>query len=209
MTMTFSELQTKMQVAKSKKQGINYTFRNAEEIFTHFKSLNSGWELTVSDELVELIGRIFIKATATAKKDDEIHQATRFAELDTVPVFKTGNAQMQVPQWTGAVSSYAGKYALQGLFGIGEEDVDSLQVENKSVKKPQPQKTASPKITPEIAKAYKDGIQQVIKLTGKNDGSIMKWFLTALNVTMIENITLSQTARADELLEQLLKGANK
>lgn len=209
MTMKFSELQTKMQVAKSKKQGINYTFRNAEEIFTHFKSLNSGWELTVSDELVELIGRIFIKATATAKKDDEIHQATRFAELDTVPVFKTGNAQMQVPQWTGAVSSYAGKYALQGLFGIGEEDVDSLQVENKSVKKPQPQKTASPKITPEIAKAYKDGIQQVIKLTGKNDGSIMKWFLTALNVTMIENITLSQTARADELLEQLLKGANK
>lgn len=209
MTMTFSELQTKMQVAKSKKQGINYTFRNAEEIFTHFKSLNSGWELTVSDELVELIGRIFIKATATAKKVDEIHQATRFAELDTVPVFKTGNAQMQVPQWTGAVSSYAGKYALQGLFGIGEEDVDSLQVENKSVKKPQPQKTASPKITPEIAKAYKDGIQQVIKLTGKNDGSIMKWFLTALNVTMIENITLSQTARADELLEQLLKGANK
>lgn len=209
MTMTFSELQTKMQVAKSKKQGINYTFRNAEEIFTHFKSLNSGWELTVSDELVELIGRIFIKATATAKKDDEIHQATRFAELDTVPVFKTGNAQMQVPQWTGAVSSYAGKYALQGLFGIGEEDVDSLQVENKSVKKTQPQKTASPKITPEIAKAYKDGIQQVIKLTGKNDGSIMKWFLTALNVTMIENITLSQTARADELLEQLLKGANK
>lgn len=209
MTMTFSELQTKMQVAKSKKQGINYTFRNAEEIFTHFKSLNSGWELTVSDELVELIGRIFIKATATAKKDDEIHQATRFAELDTVPVFKTGNAQMQVPQWTGAVSSYAGKYALQGLFGIGEEDVDSLQVENKSVKKPQPQKTASPKIPPEIAKAYKDGIQQVIKLTGKNDGSIMKWFLTALNVTMIENITLNQTARADELLEQLLKGANK
>lgn len=209
MTMTFSELQTKMQVAKSKKQGINYTFRNAEEIFTHFKSLNSGWELTVSDELVELIGRIFIKATAAAKKDDEIHQATRFAELDTVPVFKTGNAQMQVPQWTGAVSSYAGKYALQGLFGIGEEDVDSLQVENKSVKKPQPQKTASPKIPPEIAKAYKDGIQQVIKLTGKNDGSIMKWFLTALNVTMIENITLNQTARADELLEQLLKGANK
>lgn len=209
MTMTFSELQTKMQVAKSKKQGINYTFRNAEEIFTHFKSLNSGWELTVSDELVELIGRIFIKATATVKKDDEIHQATRFAELDTVPVFKTGNAQMQVPQWTGAVSSYAGKYALQGLFGIGEEDVDSLQVENKSVKKPQPQKTASPKIPPEIAKAYKDGIQQVIKLTGKNDGSIMKWFLTALNVTMIENITLNQTARADELLEQLLKGANK
>lgn len=222
MTMTFSELQTKMQISKTTKQGVKYTFRNAEDIFTHFKTLNSGWELTVSDELVELIGRIFIKATATAKNGDEVHDATRYAELDSVPVlntidYKTGEPkqvqQMQVPQWTGAVSSYAGKYALQGLFGIGEEDVDTLDTGEQTVKKqqekPQPQKTASPKITPEIAKAYKDGIQQVIKITGKNDGSIMKWFLTALNVTMIENITLNQTARADELLEQLLKGANK
>lgn len=110
-----------------------------QKIFSHFKTLNSGWELTVSDELVELIGRIFIKATATVKLDGEQHQATRYAELDSVPVlntkdYKTGEPkqiqQMQVPQWTGAVSSYAGKYALQGLFGIGEEDVDAIVTED-------------------------------------------------------------------------------
>ncbi|MBA2796582.1 ERF family protein [Streptococcus porcinus] len=221
MTMTFSELQTKMQISKTTKQGVKYTFRNAEDIFTHFKTLNSGWELTVSDELVELIGRIFIKATATAKNGDEVHDATRYAELDSVPVlntkdYKTGEPkqvqQMQVPQWTGAVSSYAGKYALQGLFGIGEEDVDALATGEQTVKKQQDKpatKKSSPKINDEIVKAYKDGIQQVITLTGKNDGSIMKWFLNNLNVTMIENITLDQTAKADKLLEQLLKGANK
>ncbi|HGR0577427.1 TPA: ERF family protein, partial [Streptococcus pneumoniae] len=37
--------------------------------------------------------------------------------------------QMQDPQWTGAVGSYARKYALQGLFAIGGEDVDEYPVE--------------------------------------------------------------------------------
>ena len=36
---------------------------------------------------------------------------------------------MQDPQWTGAVSSYARKYALQGLFAIGEKDIDEYPVE--------------------------------------------------------------------------------
>ncbi|MFX3748086.1 ERF family protein, partial [Streptococcus suis] len=40
-----------------------------------------------------------------------------------------GNKQMEPPKWTGAVSSYAGKYALQGLFAIGEKDVDEYPVE--------------------------------------------------------------------------------
>ena len=124
MAMSFAELQTKMQIGKTSKQGVKYSFRNAEDIFTHFKTLNSGWEINVSDDLVEVGGRIFVKATATATKDDEDRSATRFSELDTVPIlntkdYKTGEfkqvQQMQVPQWTGAVSSYAGKYALRAI----------------------------------------------------------------------------------------------
>ena len=204
--MSFAELQTKMQIGKMSKQGVKYTFRNAEDIFTHFKTLNSGWEINVSDDLVEVGGRIFIKATATAKKDDEVRSATRFSELDTVPIlntkdYKTGELkqvqQMQVPQWTGAVSSYAGKYALQGLFGIGEEDVDSLvdDIEKK--------KEAKTKIPKEVVKAYKDGIQSVIDRTGKNDGSIMRWFCQNLGVAKIEDITMEQISLADGLLKKL------
>ena len=206
MTMSFSELQTKMQVGKISKQGVKYNFRNAEDIFTHFKTLNSGWEINVSDDLVEVGSRIFVKATATAKKDDEVRSATRFAELDTVPIlntkdYKTGELkqvqQMQVPQWTGAVSSYAGKYALQGLFGIGEEDVDSLvdEIEKK--------KEAKTKIPKEVVKAYKDGIQYVIDGTGKNDGSIPRWFCEKLGVVKIEDITIEQISLADGLLKKL------
>lgn len=206
MTMSFAELQTKMQIGKMSKQGVKYTFRNAEDIFTHFKTLNSGWEINVSDDLVEVGGRIFIKATATAKKDDEVRNATRFSELDTVPIlntkdYKTGELkqvqQMQVPQWTGAVSSYAGKYALQGLFGIGEEDVDSLvdEIEKK--------KEAKTKIPKEVVEAYKNVIQSVIQRTGKNDGSITRWFCENLAVVQIEDITMEQISRADELIKKM------
>ena len=206
MSMSFSELQTKMQVGKTSKQGVKYNFRNAEDIFTHFKTLNSGWEINVSDDLVEVGSRIFVKATATAKKDDEVRSATRFSELDTVPIlntkdYKTGELkqvqQMQVPQWTGAVSSYAGKYALQGLFGIGEEDVDSLvdEIEKK--------KEAKTKIPKEVAKAYEDAIQNLINRTGKNDGSITRWFCEKLGIARIEDMKMEQIAVADELIKKM------
>ncbi len=206
MTMSFAELQAKMQIGKISKQGVKYSFRNAEDIFTHFKTLNSGWEINVSDDLVEVGGRVFIKATATATKDDEVRSATRFSELDTVPILNTKDyntgelkqvQQMQVPQWTGAVSSYAGKYALQGLFGIGEEDVDSLvdEIEKK--------KEAKTKIPKEVVEAYENAIQSVIQRTGKNDGSITRWFCENLGVVQIEDITMEQISRADELIKKM------
>ncbi|HEM3496848.1 ERF family protein [Streptococcus suis] len=122
--LTFSEVQEKMQIAKSAKKGISYSFRTAEEINTKFKELKSGWVLNISYELYEIMGRLFVKAIATATKGDEVHSSAAYSEHDEVPVFKNGNKQMEPPKWTGAVSSYAGKYALQGLFAIGEKDVD-------------------------------------------------------------------------------------
>ncbi|HEM6513522.1 TPA: ERF family protein [Streptococcus suis] len=127
--LTFSEVQEKMQIAKSAKKGISYSFRTAEEINTKFKELKSGWVLNISYELYEIMGRLFVKAKATATKGDEVHSSTAYSEHDEVPVFKNGNKQMEPPKWTGAVSSYAGKYALQGLFAIGEKDVDEYPSE--------------------------------------------------------------------------------
>lgn len=132
--LTFAELQQKMQLGKQKKQGVSYSFRNVEDITTKFKELDSGWVLSFEDcDPVELQGRLFYKAVAIARKGDEVHQASGYAELAEVPVIntKTGKTiqQMQVPQWTGAVSSYARKYAVQGLFAIGEKDVDDYPVD--------------------------------------------------------------------------------
>lgn len=131
--LTFPELQQKMQLEKKKSRDVKYAFRNAEDIYTTFKELKSDWSVIVTDELIELAGKIFVKATAVAFNDEtnEKYQSTAYSELSPVPVFNTQKGQikqMQEPQWTGAVSSYARKYALQGLFAIGEKDVDDLPV---------------------------------------------------------------------------------
>lgn len=132
--LTFSELQRQMQLDKERKQGVSYAFRNAEQIYTKFKKIDSGWELEFKDDdIIERMGRLFYKAVAYVRKGDEVHQAPGYAELSEVPIINTKAGktiqQMQVPQWTGLVSSYARKYALQGLFAIGEEDVDEYPVE--------------------------------------------------------------------------------
>lgn len=125
--LTFDQLQRKMQLGKKSKQGISFSYRNVEDITTHFKALNSGWSLKFTDDLFEIGGRVFLKATAQVKCGEDIEEATAFAELGTVPKTRNGANQMQVPQWSGAVSSYARKYAAQGLFAMGEEDVDGFQ----------------------------------------------------------------------------------
>ena len=55
---------------------------------------------------------------------------------------------MQVPQWTGAVSSYARKYALQGLFGIGEKDVDEYPSDMNEPDQPKIKQNLKNKLKP-------------------------------------------------------------
>lgn len=142
--LTFPELQQKMQLAKKKAQDVKYAFRNAEDIYTAFKELKSEWIVILTDELFEMSERVFIKSVATATKGDESYSSTAYAELGQVPILNTQKGerkQMQEPQWTGAVSSYARKYALQGLFAIGEKDVDEYPIDEQD-QQPQNQQAA-------------------------------------------------------------------
>ena len=139
--MTFTELQQRMQLKKKKEGTAKYASRHAEDIYNVFKSLKSNWSVVVNYDLVEFSGKTFIKAIATASNRDEKEQAVAFAELSPVPILKTRNGdlkQMNEPQWVGAVQSYAGKYALQALFAIGEEDVDHFEVAEESLRPNQP-----------------------------------------------------------------------
>lgn len=139
--MTFTELQQRMQLEKKKEGTAKYASRHVEDIYNVFKSLKSNWSVVVNYDLVEFSGKTFIKAIATASNRDEKEQAVAFAELSPVPILKTRNGdlkQMNEPQWVGAVQSYAGKYALQALFAIGEEDVDHFEVAEESLRPNQP-----------------------------------------------------------------------
>lgn len=142
--MTFTELQQRMQLKKKKEGTAKYASRHAEDIYNVFKSLKSNWSVVVNYDLVEFSGKTFIKAIATASNREEKEQAVAFAELSPVPILKTRNGdlkQMNEPQWVGAVQSYAGKYALQALFAIGEEDVDHFEVAEESLRPNQPHNT--------------------------------------------------------------------
>lgn len=135
--MTFTELQQKMQLEKKKEGTAKYASRHVEDIYNIFKSLKSNWNVVVNYDLVEFSGKTYIKAIATASNKDEKMQAQAFAELSPVPILKTMNGelkQMNEPQWVGAVQSYAGKYALQALFAIGEEDIDHFEVAEQSLR---------------------------------------------------------------------------
>lgn len=135
--ITFTELQQRMQLEKKKGEGVKYASRHAEDIYNIFKSLRTNWNVVVNYDLVEFAGKIFVKAVAIASTEDETKKATAFAELSQVPILKTQKGefkQMSEPQWTGAVQSYAGKYALQSLFAIGDQDVDHIEVADQNLR---------------------------------------------------------------------------
>ncbi len=102
-----------------------YKYRNCEDILEAVKPLIGDpllgdLVLTVSDELVLVGDRYYIKATAKLCGAGGQSEVTAFArEPESVK-------GMQSPQVTGSVSSYARKYALNGLFCIDDtKDPDS------------------------------------------------------------------------------------
>lgn len=109
-----------------------YAYRSAEDILTAVKPLLAEWECTlvITDDVVEVGGRIYVKATAfLADPEGEYTvQACGFArEAET-------RKGMDDSQITGSASSYARKYALNGLFAI--DDTKDADATNDHGKKP-------------------------------------------------------------------------
>ena len=101
-----------------------YKYRNAEGICEAVKPYLSKYNvaLTISDEIIAVGDRIYVKATAT------LHDVTN-GDLLSVSAFAREAAEkkgMDSAQVTGATSSYARKYALNGLFLLDDtKDVDT------------------------------------------------------------------------------------
>jgi len=99
-----------------------YKYRSCEDIVEAVKPVINplGFYLTISDEIILVGDRYYIKATASLSNGTEVFTSTAFArETDD----KKG---MDAAQVTGAASSYARKYALNGLFAIDDtKDADT------------------------------------------------------------------------------------
>ena len=127
-------VQTKLRAPKSQYNSFGrYSYRSCEDILEALKPLLAevGAIVNVSDE-VKLIGdRFYVEATAMfldCETGDSVVARASAREAET----KKGMDDSQV---TGSVSSYARKYALNGLFAIDDnKDADSTNTHAKEIK---------------------------------------------------------------------------
>ena len=117
-------IQKALKAPKGQKNSFgNYNYRSCEDILEAVKPLcvENNCMLVISDEMVMLGDRFYVKATATIASGESVMAVSAYArEAET----KKG---MDVAQVTGASSSYARKYALNGLFCIDDtKDADTM-----------------------------------------------------------------------------------
>lgn len=141
------EIQSQLKAPKNQfnKFG-NYNYRNCEDILEALKPIlaEKKCAITLSDEVVSVSTRIYIKAIATLVTPEGAITTTAFAREEED---KKG---MDGSQITGAASSYARKYALNGLFAIDDtKDSDATNkgdtAQNKGNRKATENKVEEPK----------------------------------------------------------------
>lgn len=105
----------------------NYKYRSCEDILEAVKPLLGDCCLTISDDIVLIGDRYYIKATARlALSNEDFIENSAFARE---AFDKKGMDESQI---TGASSSYARKYALNGLFAIDDtKDADATNTHDK------------------------------------------------------------------------------
>ena len=127
-------VQTKLRAPKGQyNQFGHYSYRSCEDILEALKPLLAevGAIVNVSDEIKLIGNRFYVEATAMfldCETGDSIVARASAREDES----KKG---MDLAQVTGSVSSYARKYALNGLFAIDDnKDSDATNTHNKDIK---------------------------------------------------------------------------
>jgi len=116
-------IQTQLKVGKGNRNEFGkYNYRNCSDILEAVKPLMpEGFYVTLSDDIVMVGDRYYVKAIATLTDGKTAFTVTAFARES---FDKKGMDDSQI---TGATSSYARKYALNGLFAIDDtKDADSM-----------------------------------------------------------------------------------
>jgi hypothetical protein len=145
------KIQNELKVPKTNVNAFGkYKYRSAEDILEAVKPilLRYNATLTLSDEIVAIGTKVFLKATA------KINDTICYGYAET-----SEHKGMSAEQATGTASSYARKYALNGLFLIDETESDA-----DSQKQPEQKNDSKPMLTPETLKKMITAIQE-----GKSD----------------------------------------
>lgn len=148
-----------------------YKYRKAEDILEAVKPLLNKQKctLTITDDIVMVGNRIYVKATATIKNEKGEHETTTgwAREEET----KKG---MDGSQITGASSSYARKYALNGLFAIDDNADSDTTNDGQHQKAQQQTQTQQPAAQQQASSQYhpndlNEGLAYLSRCVSKNN----------------------------------------
>lgn len=154
-------IQSKLKAPKSQFNRFgNYKYRKAEDILEAVKPLlaEQGCTLVITDDIVMVGNRIYVKATATIKNGKgDTETTTGFAREEET---KKG---MDGSQITGASSSYARKYALNGLFAIDDNADSDTTNTGEHQQQAQPQVQPQPQ-QPQASQYHPNDVNEALKM---------------------------------------------
>lgn len=184
-----ANIQQKLKVPKDQfnKFG-NYNYRNCEDILEAVKPLlaENKLLLILTDEICTIGDRYYVKAIATV-----IDYETENATVSNVAYAREEENKkgMDSSQVTGATSSYARKYALNGLFGIDDnKDADTNEfndLTNDTPDMPKPKTFNKPKIT-----LISEGQRKRLFAIGNGNNDVIKRVLERYGYDRTEKIKL-------------------
>jgi len=158
----------------------NYYYRNAESILEAFKPIGTKYSLILKiEDSIEHVGdRYYVKATATLIDAEDNNLTLSATASAREPELKKGMDESQI---TGSCSSYARKYALNGLLLLDDTkdaDTDEQKIESDA--------KAGAKITPQqFAK-----IKAELLRTGVTEDAILKRY----KVSKLEDLSGEQAS---------------
>ena len=185
-----SNVQQKLKAPKNQYNKFGgYHYRNAEDILKAVKPIlaNEGLTMTITDELTMIGDRYYIKATVTVIDGEEgdTHTVHGYAREEEN---KKGMDSMQL---TGATSSYARKYALNGMFAIDDtKDSDATNKHGKGKKKSSKNKSTN----------HQQAIKKIYKNNKEKLAPVIKKFLNDNKCDKISDLSKKQSS---ELLKKL------
>ncbi|AEB75873.1 ERF family protein [Clostridium botulinum] len=160
----------------------NYAYRNCEDILESVKPLllENKLSLMIADEILLVGDRYYIKATATIV-DIETGDKESVSAFAREEENKKG---MDASQLTGSTSSYARKYALNGLFCIDDtKDSDTTNTGSKTSNK-----TSSKK----LSQAQLKRLYAIASAAGYDANVIKNQAIKKYNVQHLEDMTKTQ-----------------
>lgn len=162
-------IQTKLKAPKGQYNNFgNFNYRSAEGILEAVKPLNAeqGVLLTITDEIKEVGGRVYVVATATVSDGTDELKVSAFSRE---PENKKGMDESQI---TGATSSYARKYALNGLYAIDDnKDADTdehKQQQDNAPKKQQTQKQQQKQQQQQAKEPTEQELHEIVEKYARN-----------------------------------------